>query len=131
MTLFHGTGEEDPDQILTCKDGIDFRISNRGQWGYASYFTDDVRFSNSFAFKVPMSNLKIMFQVRLLAGNAVSLPEDPKLIIPPLMPNVSEDVFCPRYDTMHGEHQSGYDTYVVYCNHRDHTEYLIKYVYNS
>ena len=37
MTLFHGTGEEDPDQILTCKDGIDFRISNRGQWGYASY----------------------------------------------------------------------------------------------
>ena len=31
MTLFHDTGEEDPDQIITCKDGIDFRFSNRGQ----------------------------------------------------------------------------------------------------
>ena len=84
--LFHGTGNEDLQTTISSRDGIDFRFSNQGLWGFATYCAEDVRLSNSYAYEVPNTNLKCIFLVKALLRNVVHLKEDELLILPSLIP---------------------------------------------
>ena len=126
--LFHGTGDEDPQTIISSRDGIDFRFSNQGLWGFATYLAEDVRLSNSYAYEVPNTNLKSIFLVKALLGNVVHLKDDQLLILPPLIPTEMESSVSTRYDSVSGTHPSGHLTYMLYCNHHVYPEYLITYL---
>ena len=76
QTLFYGTGDMNPDIIISGKDGIDYRYANEGLWGRALYSAYDVRLSNIYSYRLPRANLRCILQVRLITGNTVHLPSD-------------------------------------------------------
>ena len=62
------------------------RYAAGGMWGRDSYFCDDVRMANYFAYNVPDSNLKQILMLRLLAGRTIELGADPALLLPHSVP---------------------------------------------
>ena len=102
-TLFYGTGDINPDQIVSSMDGIDYRYANEGLWGRALYFAYDVRLSNSYSYKLPRTNLKSILQVRVITGNTIHLPCDRTLLVPPLILGECASVAPARYDSVSGE----------------------------
>ena len=58
----------DPNDVVRDMVGLDFRFSRKGLWGFASYFADDVRLANFYSHEIARTNLKSIFQVRLLQG---------------------------------------------------------------
>ena len=107
--------------MITSRDGIDFRFSNQGLWGFATYLAEDVRLINSYGYEVPNTNLKSIF-------NAVHLKDDQLLILPPFIPIEMDSSVSTRYDSVSGTHPSGQVTYMLYCNHHVYPEYLITYL---
>ena len=108
-------------------DGIDYRYANEGLWGRALYFVYDVRLSNSYSYKLPRTNLKSILQVRARTGNIIYLPCDRTLVVPPLIQGECASVAPARYDSVSGDHPSGYKTLAIYCNYRVYPEYLLTY----
>ena len=100
--MFHGTGNVPPNEIYSCSEGIDFRYAAEGMWGRASYFCDDVRMANYFAYNVPNSNLKQILMLRLLAGRTIELEADPALLLPPSIPQENNNYISRRFDTVIG-----------------------------
>ena len=128
MTVFHGTRTTDPDLIIKGPEGFDFRHSSEGMWGRANYFALNASFSESYQYTQPQTNLKMILQVKLMAGNVVHLPPTGSLTMPPLLPNTIKQSFIgQRYDTVSGDHSGGSKVYMVYTNERAYPEYLITY----
>ena len=117
--------------IISSRNGIDFRFSNQGIWGFATYSAEDVRLSNSYAYEVPNSNLKSIFLVKALFGKVIHLKEDESLILPPFTPTDVASGVSSRYDTISDSHPSGHLMYMLYCNHHVYPEYLITYLENN
>jgi hypothetical protein len=49
LTLFHGTKGKDPVVICEGEDGFDLRLSKKGSWGYALYFSENITYVDKFA----------------------------------------------------------------------------------
>ena len=107
-TLSHGTRKENPETIISSRDGVDFRLSNQGVWGFSTYLAEDVRLSNIYAYEVPNSNLKSILLVQALLGNVVHLKENESLILPPLIPIDVVSGFSSRYDSISDTLPSGH-----------------------
>ena len=127
QTLFYGTGDINPDIIISSKDGIDYRYANEGLWGRALYFAYDVRLSNIYSYRLPRTNLICILQVRLITGNIVHLPSDRSLIVPPYIQKECAVVAPARFDSVSGDHPSGHKSLAIYCNDRVYPEYLVTY----
>ena len=91
--------------------------------GRASYFCDDVRMANYFAYNVPNSNLKQIHMLLLLAGRTIELAADPALLLPPSVPQEDNNFVLKRFDTVIGHHPSGHQIFAVYSNERSYLEY--------
>ena len=49
LSLLHGTRQNDPMGICQGEDGFDLRLSKKGSWGYALYFSDCIKYVDKFA----------------------------------------------------------------------------------
>ena len=128
MTVFHGTGGTDPNLIIRGPEGFDFRHSREGMWGRANYFALNASFSESYQYTQPQTNLKMMLQVKLMAGNVAHLPPNSSLTMPPVLPSsIKQHFLGQKYDTVSGDHPAGSKVYMVYTNERAYPEYLITY----
>ena len=56
--------------------------------------------------------------------------ENDSLVLPPMMPGQDESITPRRFDTVSGDHFTGYKNYMLYCDDRVYPEYLITYVDN-
>ena len=127
IAVFHGTSNLDPREIYTGGEGVDLRFSSDGLWGRATYFCDDIRMADSYAYTQPGGNLKQIIMLRLSTGRKVELAPDATLKLPPYIEQESAAPNVKRFDTVTGVHPSGYRIYTVYANERSYPEYLITY----
>ena len=49
LHLWHGSGRNDPRELIADEYPFDFRLSRNGLWGRAAYFACDARYSNDYA----------------------------------------------------------------------------------
>ena len=101
------------------------RYAAEGMWGRASYFCDDVRMANYFAYNVPDSYLKQIPMLRLFAGRTIELGADPALLLSHSVPQKNNNFVSKRFDTVIGHHPSGHQIFAVYSNEKSYPEYLI------
>ena len=52
MELFHGTSDNDQQQIYDSEEGFDMQFSASGMWGQANYFAVNASYSNSYAYRL-------------------------------------------------------------------------------
>ena len=69
MDLFHGTGSNQPMEIVCSEDGLDVRHSCKGSWGYAIYLAETASYANQFAHKLSSGESEILI-VKALVGEA-------------------------------------------------------------
>ena len=58
QTLFHGTGDTNPDKIVSTLDGLNYHCEDEVLWGRALYFAYNVRLSNCYSFRLTRTSLK-------------------------------------------------------------------------
>ena len=58
QTLLYGTGDTNPDKIVSTLDGLDYHYEDEVLWGHALYFAYDVRLSNCCSFRLTRTSLK-------------------------------------------------------------------------
>ena len=131
MELFHGTSNNDPQQIYDSKEGFDMRFSASGMWGQANYFAVNANYSNSYAYCLK-NGQKQMFLAKVLTGASQTCPSNRSLRMPPERPYyvtaASSDVQLSqiRYDTVNGT-TGGSTVYMTYDNLKAYPAYLITY----
>ena len=59
--LFHGTRCDDPRLIYESEFGFDFRRSKGGQWGHATYFSEDASYSDKINMHIVLKNTSRFF----------------------------------------------------------------------
>ena len=126
--LFHGTGNNEPENIYNGGEGFDTRFSSSGMWGRGNYFAVNSLYSNSYAFKTNAGTRK-MFAAWVLTGNSVNLGPDGSLTKPPLVSNPvgSSTSIQRRYDSVNGT-TGGTCVYITYNNDHAYPAYLITYI---
>ena len=131
MELFHGTSNNDPQQIYDSEEGFDMRFSASGMWGQANYFAVNASYSNNYAYRLK-NGQKQMFLAKVLTGASQTCPSNRLLRMPPERPSyttaASSDVQLRqiRYDTVNGT-TSGSTIYMTYDNLKAYPAYLITY----
>eukprot|EP00347_Sterkiella_histriomuscorum_P003033 403365851 len=120
--LFHGTRDTDYMQILDSEDGFDTRFSKAGMWGYGIYLATQSHYVDTRGYVQKKGNIKTMFLLRALVGEAKKLEPDNTLKMPPLIPGSQTK----RYDSVTGM-TYGCQVYVIYSNGRVYPEYIINY----
>ena len=102
--LFHGTRTKDPNEVVSDLVENNFRFSRKLLWGFATYFVDDVRLANYYCHKIARTNLKTIFQVKVIAGNIIDMTEDDILVLPPIMPGQDESNIPRKFHTVYCDH---------------------------
>ena len=131
MELFHGTSNNDPQQIYDSEEGFDMRFSASGMWGQANYFAVNASYSNSYAYCLK-NGQKQMFLAKVLTGASQTCQSNRSLRMPPERPSyataASSDVQLSqiRYDTVNGT-TGGSTVYMTYDNLKAYPAYLITY----
>jgi hypothetical protein len=69
MDLYHGTSAEKCNQIISCEEGFDLRVSNQGSWGNAIYFAELSSCSNSYS-KPAMDGTRTIILAKVIIGDA-------------------------------------------------------------
>ena len=84
LTLFHGTKGNDPMVICEGEDGFDLRLSKKGSWGYALYFSENIVYADKFAYITSEGNGKV-FIANVLVSEAYdfSTSHNQELKMPP------------------------------------------------
>jgi hypothetical protein len=118
--LFHGTTTEVGKLIK--EQGFDLRFSKfTGYYGAGIYFSPYSSYSDSYAVKDPVTELKYMFLARVLVGNEyICTQNNNSLRRPPPIPNSTTEL----YDSVYGKAEKHT---IVYENDQAYPEYLIIY----
>lgn len=127
--VFHGTRQTNPADIYSSPEGFNLGFASQGMWGTGLYFAKNSAYSGQgYHHQDPATNHRQMFLVRLLLGEVIDMPSDPKLRVPPEIKNPSGHLGLKvnRYDTVSGE-TGGSRVFIVYDNNRAYPEYLLSF----
>ena len=69
LMLYHGTKENNPMAICKGEDGFDLRLSNKGSWGIALYFSESVCYADKFAHITSEGDREVLV-ASILVGEA-------------------------------------------------------------
>ena len=128
--LFHGTRGRDPKLIYEGEEGFDMRFSAQGKWGLANYFALNASYADRYAHQT-RDGFKEIFLVYVLTGYSYECAPNPKLRMPPQMPQehcVARGTRFnqQRYDTVTGE-TGGSRVYMTFDNDKSYPAYVITY----
>ena len=98
--------------IYESEFGFDFRRSKGGQWGHATYFTEDASYSDKYAHCT--EEYKQILLAKVITGIAYASPPDKNLKMPPLKRDGSPTANW-HYDSVVGVSRSSI-IYMVYDN---------------
>lgn len=128
--LFHGSKQNNPEEIYMGTEGFDMRFSRNGMWGRGNYFAMNASYSNSFAFQTK-DGIRKMFAAWVLTGRSYHSQPSHNLTKPPyLKESDSDSSTCTaarlRYDSVCGT-TSGTRVYITYDNEHAYPAYVISY----
>ena len=131
LTLFHGSKENDPMIICKGEDGFDLRLSNKGSWGVALYFSESTKYADRFAHTTPEGDKEIMV-VFVLTGEAFDCgtKQNKELRMPPVKDRLQDNLQNIKYDSVSAISK---DTrvHMLYETNRAYPAYVVKYQYRQ
>merc|ERR1712137_535338 len=122
LSLFHGTGNSDPDLILSNPNGFNRGYANCGMWGRGTYFAERSDYSHDYAYKVDGTQRQ-MFLVDVIVGDFHEMPST-KVTREFRDPPQRED--NSYYHSVKG-FTNGSNVYITYSDNRQYPKYLITY----
>ena len=125
MDLFHGTGCNQPMEIVCSEDGLDVRHSCKGSWGYAIYLAETASYANQFAHKLSSGESEILI-VKALVGEACDCgnKRNQQLKYPPIRHTKLNAV---RYDSVSGVTKDTRVYIMFYENNKVYPTHLVRY----
>ena len=131
LTLFHGTKGNDPMVICEGEDGFDLRLSKKGSWGYALYFSENIVYADKFAHITSEGNRELLI-ANVLVGEAYDFgtSHNQELKMPPIKQRSKKDLINIKYDSVSGITK---DTrvYMIYEAHKTYPAYVVNYQYKT
>ena len=131
LVLFHGSKENNPMVICKGEDGFDLRLSNKGTWGVALYFSESSKYADRFAHTTPEGDKELMI-VLVLTGEAYDCgtKQNKELRMPPIKDRSQDNLENIKYDSISAISK---DTrvYMLYEAYRAYPAYVVKYQYEQ
>jgi len=123
--LFHGTRETPPEKIYRGDTGFDARYSRNGMWGFGSYFAQNSKYSDSYAYR--NGEMKEMFGAHVLTGVSSDKVDKSRKMPPQRSNDRDKTKVCRRYDSVTG-YTGGTRVFITYDHIHAYPSYLIVYV---
>lgn len=131
LTLFHGTRKSDPMTICKGEDGFDLRLSKKGSWGCALYFSESVAYADKFAHIASDGNREVLI-ANVLIGEAYDFGTvySNDLKMPPVKQESKQNLTNLKYDSVSGITKDA-RVYMIYEAHRTYPAYVVNYQYQT
>ena len=127
LMLYHGTKENNPMAICKGEDGFDLRLSNKGSWGIALYFSENVCYADKFAHITSEGDREVLV-ASVLVGEAYDFGTEHKreLKMPPVRERSKGNLESIKYDSVSAITK---DTrvYMLYEMNKAYPAYIVRY----
>ena len=131
LALFHGTKGNDPMVICMGEDGFDLRLSKKGSWGCALYFSENIMYADKFAHITSEGNREVLI-TNVLVGEAYDFGtlHNQELKMLPIKQQSKQNLTNIKYDSVSGITK---DTrvYMIYEAHKTYPAYVVNYQYET
>ena len=131
LTLFHGTKGNDPMVVCKGEDGFDLRLSKKGSWGHALYFSENIMYADKFAHITSEGNRELLL-ANVLVGETYDFgtSRQQEMKMPPIKIESKQNLLNVKYDSVFGITKDA-RVYMIYEAHKAYPAYVVNYQYET